>query len=66
MRIKELRQKPEKELRELLDESRHKLGQLKFDLASKKLKNHRQIRELHREIARILTILNQKNNEPKK
>ena len=57
MKIKELRQKPEKELRELLDEDRHKLGQLKFALASKKLKNHRQIRELRKEIARIITIL---------
>ncbi len=56
MKIKELRQKTSKELKELLEQDRHKLGQLKFDLASKKLKNHRQIRELHKEIARILTI----------
>ncbi|MBL7155265.1 MAG: 50S ribosomal protein L29 [Candidatus Portnoybacteria bacterium] len=57
MKIKELRQKPAKELKELLEQDRHKLGQLKFDLASKKLKNHRQIRELRKEIARVLTIL---------
>ncbi len=57
MKIKELRQKTAKELRELLTEDQHKLGQLKFDLAAKKLKNVRQIRELRKEIARIITIL---------
>ena len=57
MKIKELRQKTDKELKELLAEDQHKLGQLKFDLAAKKLKNVRQIRELRKEIARIITIL---------
>jgi len=66
MKIKELRQKTEMELKELLEQDRHKLGQLKFDLASKKLKNHRQIRELRKEIARVLTILSKKKNEPEK
>ncbi len=61
MKIKELRQKTEKELKDLLNENKQKLGQLKFDLASKKLKNVREIRELRRDIARILTILNEKN-----
>jgi large subunit ribosomal protein L29 len=60
MKIKELRQKTTKELINLLDEDRHKLGQLKFDLAAKKLKNIRQIRELRREIARIMTISKEK------
>ena len=63
MKIKELRQKTDKELRELLAEDQHKLGQLKFDLAAKKLKNVRQIRELRKEIARIITILKGKDNE---
>ncbi len=66
MKIKELRQKTDKELKELLEQDRHKLGQLKFELASKKLKNHRQIRELRKEIARVLTILSKKKNEPEK
>jgi len=39
MKIKDLRQKTEKELQDLLAENRKRLGQLKFDLASKKLKN---------------------------
>ena len=66
MKIKELRQKTAKELKELLEQDRHKLGQLKFALASKKLKNHREIRELRKEIARVLTILSKEKNEPEK
>ena len=66
MKIKELRQKTTKELKELLEEDRHKLGQLKFNLAAKKLKNHREIRELRRDIARILTLSSEKKNEPEK
>ena len=66
MKIKELRQKTEKELRDLLNENRHKLGQFKFDLASKKLKNVRQIRELRKDIARILTILDEQKDEQRK
>ena len=57
MKIKELRQKTEKELKELLDENRRKLGQLRFELASKKIKNSGQIKELRKDIARVLTIL---------
>jgi large subunit ribosomal protein L29 len=63
MKAKELQQKPEKELRELLAENQRKLGQLKFDLASKKLKNVMEIRELKKDIARILTLLNQFNRQ---
>ncbi|MBU2579742.1 50S ribosomal protein L29 [Patescibacteria group bacterium] len=63
MKIKELRQKTEKELKDLLSEDRRKLGQFKFDLASKKIKNAGQIGELRRDIAKILTILQAKKND---
>lgn len=63
MKAKEFRQKTEKELKDLLQESRYKLGGLQFDLASKKLKNIKQITDLRRDIARILTILNQSQHE---
>jgi len=59
MKIKELNQKTKKELNDLLIENRHKLGQLRFDLASKKLKNIREVRKLRRNVARIITILKQ-------
>jgi len=61
MKTKELKQKTEKELKDLLIQNRQKLGQLKFDLASKKLKNIREIRNLRRGIAQILTVLNKKD-----
>lgn len=65
MKTKELKGKTEKELQNLLVESREKLRQLKFDLMAKKVKNVMEIKKLRREIARILTILNQqkKNKE---
>lgn len=59
MKVKELSQKTKKELNDLLAENRHKLGQLRFDLASKKLKNIREIRGLRKDVARIITILKQ-------
>lgn len=67
MKIKEFHQKSDlasaktrKELKDLLVERRERLGQIRFDLASKKLKNIREIKEVKKDIARILTLLNQK------
>jgi len=57
MKITELRQKSKSELQKLLQDSREKLRQLRFDLASGKVKNVREIRELKKDIARILTLL---------
>lgn len=56
MTIKELKQKSQQELELMLRESREKLRQFKFDLASKKLKKTNQIKETKKIIARILTI----------
>ncbi len=58
---KELRLKPEEELNQLLSESQKKLRELRFNLASGKVKNVRTIRVLKKNIARILTILNEKS-----
>jgi len=65
MKAKELRQKTIKELQELLQEKRKRLSQLEFDLSSKKLKNTREIREVKKDIARVLTILKVKDIESK-
>lgn len=59
MKLQELKQKPRQELIKMLPEEREKLRQLKFDLVSGKIKNVRQIREIKKDIARILTILKQ-------
>jgi len=60
MKIKELQQKSRAELQHILIESREKLRQLRFDLASGKVKNVREIRKIRKDIAQILTILKQK------
>lgn len=48
------------ELERILMQNREKLRQLRFDLAAGKVKNVREIREIKKDIARILTILKQK------
>ncbi|PIR72868.1 MAG: 50S ribosomal protein L29 [Candidatus Nealsonbacteria bacterium CG10_big_fil_rev_8_21_14_0_10_36_23] len=59
MKFSELRQRPKPELQKLLAENREKLRQLRFDLASGKVKNVREIRKIKKDIARILTLLKQ-------
>lgn len=59
MRMQELRQKSKKELQKLLSEKKEQLRSLKFDLASGKVKNVRAIRQVKKDIARILTIFHQ-------
>ncbi len=56
MKISELHQKTESELRKLLQENREHLRSLRFDLASGKIKNVREIRKIKKDIARILTL----------
>jgi len=58
MEILELRKKTDTELRKTLTENRERLRTLRFDLASGKVKNVREIRKIKKDIARILTLLN--------
>ena len=61
MNIAELRQKSKEELQEFLEGQKATLCQLRFDLAAGKVKNVRQIRQLRKTIAQILTVC-PKNN----
>jgi len=63
LKTRELRLKQEEELNQLLSESQKKLRELRFNLASGKVKNVRTIRVLKKDIARILTILNEKSKK---
>jgi ribosomal protein L29 len=63
MLVKDLKQKTDKDLNKLLLTERDKLRSLKFDLAAGKVKNVKQSRQIKKDIARILTTLNQKNEE---
>lgn len=60
MNIGEINKKSSSDLQKLLAERREKLRQLRFDLAAGKVKNIREIREVKKDIARILTVLNPK------
>lgn len=60
MKASELRQKTKEELEKLLLDFKDKLRQLRFDLVSGKVKNVREIRQIKKDIARILTILKEK------
>jgi large subunit ribosomal protein L29 len=63
MKAKELRIKKETGLRKTLADLREKLRSLKFDLAAGKVKNVREIRQIKKDIAKILTILKEKKHE---
>ncbi len=61
MEIKEIRIKSASELSHLLAEAKKKVDDLKFKAAQKQLKNVRELREAKNDLARILTILKEKN-----
>lgn len=63
MKISELREKKRPELEKLLSQKRKKLQDIKFNLASGRVKNTTEVRGLKIEIARILTILKEGNYE---
>lgn len=63
MKFVELKQKSKEELQKQLQESRDKLRQLRFDLSAGKVKNVREIRQIRRINAQILTLLNVKEKK---
>ena len=56
-KVDELRKRSKEELQRMVKESRERLRILRFDLASGKVKNVREVRKVKKDIARILTIL---------
>ncbi len=60
MEFKELKTKPESELKKILHENAEKLRNLRFKIALKQVKNVREIRVLKKQNAKILTLLNKK------
>lgn len=59
MKAAELRKRDKKELLKNVLELRKKLSDLRFKFSSGKLKNVKEINQSKKEIARILTILNE-------
>jgi len=57
MKIQELRQKSKEELAKLLAQKRNRTLSLGFDLAGGRVKNVKEMREIKKDVARILTLL---------
>jgi large subunit ribosomal protein L29 len=59
----ELRELPESELRSRLDSAKEELFNLRFQLATGQLDNPMRIKEVRHEVARILTVLGERQLE---
>jgi large subunit ribosomal protein L29 len=57
MKIRELRQRPRRELKENLVSLKDKLRELRFNLAGGKVKNIKEVHQTKKTIARILTLI---------
>ena len=57
MKIKEIKEKNNNELKKALVELRNKTAKMRFDISAKQVKNHREIRKAKKDIARILTVM---------
>jgi len=66
MEFQELKKKSADELKEMYMTNLEKLKDLRFKIASKQLKNIREMRNMKKEIAQILTIMNEKNTTGEK
>lgn len=62
MKAVDLRKKSKEELQKDLRDLRENLNNLFFKLAANKLKNVREIRNIKRDVARILTVLKSKTS----
>ena len=59
MKIQEIRDMNIEQLKKFVAEKRSQAVKLRFDIAARQLKNHRQYRALKTDIARALTVLKQ-------
>ena len=60
MKIQEIRKKSHEELLKTVAELRSTVRELRFRIANKEIKNHQQLRQVRKDIAKILTELNAK------
>lgn len=63
MKFAEIKNLSDKELQNLLQESRDKLRTLRFEAAVKKLRDSSELKKLKGDIARILTLLKAKQTK---
>ena len=60
MKIEEINEMSEEDLHRTLDESRQELFNLRFQIATRKIKNHQRIPAVKRDIARMMTALRER------
>ncbi len=65
MKFKELKTKSDRELEEILNRTRDDLQRIKFKVASRQLKDVREVRVAKKLIAQILTLKKQREVQPK-
>ncbi|MFA5925995.1 MAG: 50S ribosomal protein L29 [Parcubacteria group bacterium] len=65
MKIKEIKGKNDNELRKDLSDLRNKETKMRLDISGKQMKNHREIREIKKGIARIMTVLSKRKGQNK-
>ncbi|NTV55017.1 MAG: 50S ribosomal protein L29 [Candidatus Moranbacteria bacterium] len=56
MKMKELREKSQGEREKLLLDLRTKVRELRFSVAGRETKNHREYRALKKDVARVMTL----------
>jgi large subunit ribosomal protein L29 len=61
MKTKELREKNAEELKTLLSQKREAVRKLRFDISTKQVQNNKQLLKDKKDIARILTLINESN-----
>jgi len=59
-KVKEIRDQTKEELVKLLEETHQELFNLRFRLSTKQLVNHREVRRVRRKIARVKTLIAEK------
>lgn len=62
MDIKEIKDMNVDQLKKLIDEKKSQGVKLRFDIAAKQLKNHREYRTIRKDIAKALTVIKEKES----
>jgi large subunit ribosomal protein L29 len=63
MQASDIREMDEAEIQRHLDEYRHEMFNLRFQSATRKLKNHQRIKVVRRDVARLLTVVREREIE---
>ena len=63
MKASDIRDMAEPEISRRLDEFRQEMFNLRFQIATRKLKNHQRVKLVRRDVARLLTVLREREIE---